>query len=74
MCVLACVCERGDLTLLLVVLNNSEMVKAVNLVFYSIENLFIRKIRTEFGIPNSSQSPDFVENPDGGITDFRFSG
>ena len=76
--VFVCVCEMGggggNLTLLLVVLNNSEIVKAVTLVFYIIQNLFIRNIRAKYGIPNSSQSPDFGENPDAGITDFRFSG
>ena len=73
-CLRVCVCVREDLALLLVVLNNSEMVKAVTLVFFSIQNFFIRNIRTKYGIPNSSQSPDFGENPDGGITDFRISG
>ena len=77
-CVCACVCvcvrEAGGSYTPLVVLNNSEMVKAVTLVFGSIQNLFIRNIRTKYGILNSSQSPDFGENPDGCITDFRISG
>ena len=34
---------------------------------------FIRDIRANFGIPNSSQSPDIGQNSDGGISDFRNS-
>ena len=40
----------------------------------SIESHFIRDIRSKFGIPNSPQSLDIRQNPDGGIVDFRISG
>ena len=48
-------------------LNNPEMVKAFS-------NIFIRDIRTKFGISNLPQSPDIEQNSDGGISDFRISG
>ena len=51
-------------------LNNSEAVKAAILAFCRD----IRDIRAEFGIPNSPQSPNIVQNSDGGISDFRISG
>ena len=52
-------------------LNNSETVKAVTLVFCSIQLLFIRDIRAKFGNPNLCQSPGVGQNPDEGISDFR---
>ena len=52
----------GNFTpLLLAFLNNLETVKAVTLVFCSIQQLYIRDIRGKFGIPNLPQSPDFVK-------------
>ena len=50
------------------------MVKAVTLVFCSIQQNFIREIRAKFGIPNLPQSPDIGQNLDGGISDFQISG
>ena len=47
------------------------MVKDVTLAFCSIQWDFIRDIRAKFGIPNSAQSADIGQNPDGGISDFR---
>ena len=35
---------------------------------------FITQKRSTFGVPNSSQSPDIGQSPDGGISDFRVSG
>ena len=55
-------------------LSNSETVKAVTLVFCSIQNHFIRDIRAKFRISNSLQSPDIGQNSDGGISDFRTLG
>ena len=52
-------------------LNNSETVKAVTLVFWSIQQLFNRDIRTKFGIPNWFRSSDIGQNSDEGISDFR---
>ena len=49
------------------------MVKAVTLVFYSIQQYFIRYIRAEFGIPNLAKSPDNWQKLDKGISDFRIS-
>ena len=55
-------------------LNNSEMVKAITLVFYSIPQHFIRDTCAKFRIPNLPQSPDIWENSDRGISDFWISG
>ena len=55
-------------------LNNSETVKAVTLVFCSVQQHFIRDICAKFGIPNFSQSLDNDQNSDGGICDCRVSG
>ena len=57
-----------------ITLKNSETVKAVTLVFCSIQWIFIRDIRAKFGIPNLSQSPDIEQNSDGGFSDFFISG
>ena len=35
---------------------------------------FLTQKRSTFGVPNSSQSPDIGQSPDGGISDFRVSG
>ena len=53
----------GNFTPLLLafLINNLETVKAVTLVFCSIQQLYIRDIRGKFGIPNLPQSPDFVK-------------
>ena len=50
---------------------NSEAVKVVNLVFCII---FIRDILANFSIPNSSQSPDIVQNSDSAYVQFWTSG
>ena len=55
-------------------LNNSETVKAVTLVFCSIQQHFIRDVPAKFGFPNSPQYPDIGQNSDGGISDFGISG
>ena len=47
------------------------MVKAVTLVFSSIQYCFLGDIRAKFGIPNLPQSPDIGENSDGTISDSR---
>ena len=52
--------------------NNSKTVKFVTVAFCSIQQYFIRNIRTKFGIPNLPQSPDIRKNSDGSISDFRF--
>ena len=36
--------------------------------------MLIMLIRAKFGIPNSPQSPDIVQNSNGSISDFRVSG
>ena len=65
----------GNFTpLLLAFLNNLETVKAVTLVFCSIQQLYIRDIRGKFGIPKLAPVSRFCENLEGGITDFRISG
>ena len=46
------------------------MVKAVTLVFCSIQQNFIREIRAKFGIPNLPQSPDIGQISDEGISEF----
>ena len=43
-------------------LNNSAIVKAVNLAFSSIQSPFIRNIHGRFGTHNSLQSPDIGQN------------
>ena len=48
--------------------NNSEMVKAVTLEFYSIQEHFIKNIRGKFSFPNSFQSPDIGKNSDRDIS------
>ena len=48
--------------------------KAVNLAFCSIQQLFIKNICDKFGIPNLPQSPDIGQDSDGGISDFQISG
>ena len=55
-------------------LNTSKTVNAVTLKFCSIQWHSIRDIRAKFGIHNSPQSPDIVQNSDGGISNFRISG
>ena len=55
-------------------ITQTETIKAVTLVFYSIQKHFIRNIRIKFAIPNSSQSPDIGQNSDGVISNFRISG
>ena len=55
-------------------LDKSETVKAVNLAFGSIQQLFIRYIRAKVGISNLPQSPVIGQNSDGSISDFRISG
>ena len=54
-------------------LNNSETVKAVTLVFCSIQKLFIRDIHAKFSTLNSPQSPDNGQILDEGISNFRIS-
>ena len=55
-------------------LDKSETVKAVNLAFGSIQQLFNRYIRAKVGISNLPQSPVIGQNSDGSISDFRISG
>ena len=55
-------------------LNNSDKVKDVTLKFCRIQQLFIRDVRANFGIPNLPHSPDIGQKSDGGISDFRISG
>ena len=50
------------------------MVKAVTLVFCSIQFNFIKHIRAKFGIPNLLKFPDIGKNSDVGVSDFRISG
>ena len=54
-------------------LYKSERVKAVTLAFFRIQKRFSRDILAKFGIPNSPQSPDIVQNSDGGISNFGIS-
>ena len=42
--------------------------------FCIIQYLFIRHIRTKFGIPNSSHFPDIGQKSDGFFSNFRISG
>ena len=49
------------------------MVKAVTLAFFSIQQNFIRYVRTKFDIPYLLQSQDFEQNSERGISDFRIS-
>ena len=46
----------------------------MTLAFCSIQYPFIIDIRAKFGILNSSQSPNIIQNSDGAISDFRISG
>ena len=55
-------------------LNNSEMIKAVTLVFCIIQYNFIRDIHAKFGIPTLPQSPNIGQNSDRGISNFWISG
>ena len=55
-------------------LKNSEMKKAVTLVFCSIQYHFIRDIRASLGILNSPQCPYIGQSSDKGFFDFRISG
>ena len=64
----------GDLSTCWFSLNNSEMKKAVTLVFCSIQYHFIRGIRANFGILNSPQYPYIGQSSEKGIFDFRISG
>ena len=43
-------------------------------MFCSIQEHFIRDIRTKFGIPNSPKSPDIRQNSDRCISIFWISG
>ena len=54
-------------------LYKSERVKAVTLAFFRIQKRFSRDILAKFGIPNSPQSSDIVQNSDGGISNFGIS-
>ena len=54
--------------------NNLETVKALSLAFCNIQKNFIRSFPSEFGIPNSAQSPDIWQNFRRGISNFRISG
>ena len=54
--------------------NNWETVKAVTLVFCSIQLYCIRYILAKFGLPNSPQPSDIGQNSDGGVSKFRISG
>ena len=54
-------------------LNHSEKVKAVTLVFFSIQLHFIKDISAKFVITNLPQPPDIGQNSDGGISNFRIS-
>ena len=63
----------GDLSTCWFSLNNSEMKKAVTLVFCSIQYHFIRDIRANFCILNSPQYPYIGQSSDKGIFDFRIS-
>ena len=49
-------------------------IKDVILAFSSIQYHFVREIRANFIIPNLPQSPDIVQNSDGGISYLRISG
>ena len=55
-------------------LNNSKTIKAVPLLFCSIQQYFIKAIIAKFGIPKFSQSPDIGHNSDVGIFDFQIFG
>ena len=55
----------------MVSLNNLETIKAVTLIFCSIQWLFIRDVRVKFGNPGNS---GIEQNSDGGISDFGISG
>ena len=55
-------------------LNNSDMLKAVNLEFCSIERVFITGIFAKFGFPNLPQSLGIEQNADGGIFNIWISG
>ena len=50
------------------------MVKAVILVFYSIQSHFIRDIHAKMVSTTCPESPDIEKNSDGGISDFLISG
>ena len=54
-------------------LNNSKMVKAVTLVFCSIQELFIRDIGSKSFTPNSPHSDNIAQNPDSSNSDFCIS-
>ena len=49
-------------------------IKDVILAFSSIQYHFVRDICANFVIPNLPQSPDIVQNSDGGISNFGISG
>ena len=55
-------------------LDNSEMVKAIILAFFSIQYHFITNIHAKFGISNLPRSPDIGQNSDKDISDFWISG
>ena len=64
----------GDFTYCSFSLNNSEKVKALTLVFCSIQKQFIRNIGAKFGIPNLRLSLDIGQNSDGRISHFQIYG
>ena len=65
---------RGNFTHCWFSLDHSETVKVVTLQFCIIQYLFIRHIRTKFGIPNSSHFPDIGQKSDGFFSNFWISG
>ena len=55
-------------------LNNLEAVEAVNLMFCSIQQLFIRDILAKFGTPNFSSFSNIEQNSEECNSNFRISG
>ena len=66
--------ERGNFTPCWLLLNTSEMVKALTLAFCSIQQHFNRDVYVKFGIPYLPQSPHIGQKSDGDILDFQISG
>ena len=50
---------------------DSELVKTVNLAFFSFQQLFGRDIHVKFGLPKSRHTTDIRQKPDLGISSFQ---
>lgn len=50
---------------------DSELVKTVNLAFFSFQQLFDRDIHVKFGLPKSLHTTDIRQKPDLGISSFQ---